>query len=142
MLPEYRVVERRARAEELFELRRQVGWHTGEAEAFEKGLRNSLYGVCVLLGEEIVGTARVVGDGSTCFYVQDVIVSPEHQKRGLGLMMMTKVMDFIGENACRGAIVGLMSVKGKEEFYEKFGFWKRPNEHFGHGMMQFWKREP
>lgn len=31
-----------------------------------------------------------------------------------------------------------MSAKGKEKFYKRYGFWKRPNEHFGHGMMQLW----
>lgn len=27
-----------------------------------------------------------------------------------------------------------------EELFEKFGFWKRPTEHYGHGMIQFWKK--
>jgi len=49
-------------------------------------------------------------------------------------------MRYIKRNACNNAVVGLMSAKNREGFYEKFGFWKRPNEHFGHGMMQFWKR--
>lgn len=49
-------------------------------------------------------------------------------------------MNYIAENACDGAVVGLMSAKGKEEFYERFGFWKRPNENFGHSMIQFWTR--
>ncbi|GIM30564.1 hypothetical protein CPJCM30710_32300 [Clostridium polyendosporum] len=47
----------------------------------------------------------------------------------------------ISKNACSGAVAGLMSPKGKEAFYEKFGFWKRPNENFGHGMIQFWERK-
>jgi hypothetical protein len=54
--------------------------------------------------------------------------------------MMKEIMNYIAENACEGAIVGLMSAQGKEEFYEKFGFRKRPNEKFGHGMMQFWRK--
>jgi predicted N-acetyltransferase YhbS len=126
--------------EELFELRKSVGWSTGEIEPFERGLQNSLYGVCALLNGKIIGTARVIGDGSTCFYIQDLIVKPEYQRMGIGLEMMQRVMKFIKENACSSAIVGLMSAKDKEEFYEKFGFWKRPNEKFGHGMMQFWKK--
>jgi hypothetical protein len=55
------------------------------------------------------------------------------------LALMNEVMKFIRENACLGAVVGLMSAQGKEGFYEKFGFWKRPTERFGHGMMQFWE---
>jgi len=30
-----------------------------------------------------------------------------------------------------------MSVKGKEEFYKKFGFWTRPTDNYGAGMVQF-----
>lgn len=136
---EYELIERKPTAQELFALRNAVGWNLGEQEAFEKGLANSLYGICVKDNDDVIGIARVVGDGSTCFYIQDVIVKPEYQKNGIGLKMMEKVMQYVEDNACAGAIVGLMSAKGKEEFYEKFGFWRRPNEHFGHGMMQFWK---
>jgi predicted GNAT family N-acyltransferase len=134
------LIERKPTVEELFILRESVGWGTGEKEAFEKGLKNSLYGVCVFKDGKITGAARVIGDGSTCFYIQDVIVKPEHQKTGIGMQMMGKLMEYIEANACSGAVVGLMSAKGKEEFYEKFGFWKRPNEYLGHGMMQFWKK--
>lgn len=54
---------------------------------------------------------------------------------------MKRIMDYIDKKACNGAVVGLMSAKGKEKFYEKFGFWMRPNNHFGSGMMQFWEKE-
>ena len=133
-------VERRPTVEELFLLRESVGWGTGEKNAFENGLKNSLYGVCAFKDGEIVGTARVIGDGNTCFYIQDVIVKPEYQKMGIGLQMMKKTMEYVAAHACPGAVVGLMAAKGKEEFYQKFGFWKRPNEYFGHGMMQFWQK--
>jgi predicted GNAT family N-acyltransferase len=139
-MQEFEFVERKPTAEELFILRESVGWGIGEKEAFENGLKNSLYGVCVFKDEMIIGIVRVIGDGSTCFYIQDVIVKPEYQKMGIGFEMMKKVMKYIEINACSGAVVGLMAAKGKEKFYEKFGFWKRPNENFGHGMMQFWKK--
>jgi hypothetical protein len=54
---------------------------------------------------------------------------------------MNRVMKFINENAAVGAVVGLMAAKGKESFYEKYGFCKRPDENFGAGMIQFWKRQ-
>jgi ribosomal protein S18 acetylase RimI-like enzyme len=140
MIKDYQITERKPTVKELFELRKSVGWSVGEIEPFERGLQKSLYGVCVSINEEIIGTARVIGDSSTCFYIQDVIVKPEYQKMGIGLAMMEKVMAYIKENACSGAVIGLMAAKNKEEFYEKFGFWKRPNEDFGHGMIQFWKK--
>lgn len=136
----YILIERMATVKELTELRTLVGWGIPNEKALKLGLDNSLYGICAVIDGNIVGTARIIGDRSTCFYIQDVIVHPEYQRKGIGLSMMGKLMDYINEHACDGAVVGLMSAKGKEQFYEKFGFWVRPNEHFGHGMMQFWKK--
>ena len=141
MMPDLQFVERKPTVKELFTLRQSVRWATGDEKAFQKGLENSLYGVCAFINSELIGTARIVGDGSTCFYVQDVIVKPEYQKMGIGYQIMQRVMQYIEDHACPGAIVGLMAAKGKEVFYEKFGFWKRPNEDFGCGMMQFWKKD-
>lgn len=137
---DYHLTERMPTVREFFSLRTSVGWDLLEEQAVKEGLEHSLYGVCAFAGDELAGAARVIGDGYTCFYIQDVIVKPEFQRMGIGLAMMGKVMQYISEQASSGAIVGLMAAKGKEAFYEKFGFWKRPNEHFGCGMMQFWKR--
>ena len=137
---DYQIIERKPTAEEMLELRQSVGWRSRDIESYQKGLENSLYGVCVYVDGKIIGVARVVGDVITCFYIQDVIVKPEYQKKGIGYEIMKHVMKYIERNACHNAVVGLMAAKNVERFYEKFGFWKRPNEHFGHGMTQFWKK--
>ncbi|HEY3424595.1 MAG TPA: GNAT family N-acetyltransferase [Negativicutes bacterium] len=134
----YEIVEGLPTAEEIAKLRNLAGWRDVDKESMEKGWANSLYAVFVVLNKEVIGTARVVGDGSTCFYIQDVIVKPGLQRTGIGSAVMKRIMSYINEHACSGAIVGLMAAKGKEDFYKKFGFWKRPNENFGHGMVQFW----
>lgn len=138
---QYTVEERHLTVEELTRMRKSVGWSIWDACAMERGLQNSLYCVCAVYSGSVIGCARVVGDGSTCFYIQDVIVDPLHQKQGIGAALIRHVLDYIGENACEKAIVGLMAAKGKEGFYEKFDFWKRPNENAGHGMMQYWKKK-
>lgn len=135
----YEIVERKPTADEMIILRNTVMWGVPEYSAIEKGLKNTLFGVCAVSEGEVIGTARIIGDDSTCFYIQDVIVKPSYQGFGIGKAMIERLMNYIEKNACSGAVVGLMSAKGKEAFYEKFGFWKRPNEHFGHGMMQFWE---
>lgn len=140
-MKDFVLLDRKPTAAELIELRKSVGWDVLEEEAHKRGLKKSLFGVCAVVKSQIVGTARVVGDGITCFYVQDVIVRPEYQKSGVGKCIMNRIMGFIGENACKGAVIGLMSAKGKEVFYEKFGFWTRPNENYGCGMIQIWNKE-
>ncbi len=139
-MEDYELIERIPTAKELNKLRNLVGWGIIDEEALKIGLNNSLYGVCIAIDENVIGTARIIGDRSTCFYIQDVIVHPDYQRIGLGYSIMKRIMDYIDKAACSGAIVGLMSAKGKEGFYEKFGFWMRPNDHFGPGMMQFWEK--
>lgn len=132
----YEIIEGMPTGVDILKLRKSVGWREIDVASMEKGLANSLYSVFVVINKEVIGVARVVGDGSTCFYLQDVIVKPAYQKLGIGVAMMEKIMEYISKNTSLGATVDLMSVKGKEAFYEKFGFRKRPSESFSHGMFQ------
>jgi len=136
----HELIERAITVEEFIELRKAVGWNLPAEGAIRTALQNSLYSVCAEYEGQIIAMARIIGDGSIAFYVQDVIVKPDYQRRGIGAQIMERVMSYIEKSAAPGAIVGLMSAKGKEEFYGKFGFWRRPNDNFGCGMMQFWKR--
>ena len=130
------LVERIPSVQEYLTLRRAINWRIVEDEASKKGLQGSLYCVCAELKNKIIGMARVIGDSGLYFYIQDVIVLPQYQKRGIGLMVMEKVMNFIEHNTVPPTVIGLMSSKGSESFYEKFGFTKRPTERRGHGMFK------
>jgi GNAT superfamily N-acetyltransferase len=136
--PESTTVDEKPTAEQLLYLREAVGWNLYDAEDMRAGLDGTLFAVCAYSGGEIVGSARVVGDGRTVFCIQDVIVLPAHQGKGIGRMMMERVMAYIAREACEGASVGLMAAAGKEQFYEKFGFHARPNEREGAGMQRRW----
>jgi len=73
--------------------------------------------------------------------IQDVIVNPVYQRNGIGKVMVQKTLEYISKNACTAAFIGLNSTKWKESFYENFGFWQRPNEKFGSGMMKYWEEK-
>jgi len=60
---------------------------------------------------------------------------------GIGILTMERVMNFLDINLSPLAVVGLMASKGKESFYEKFGFTKRPSKRRGHGIFRIWKPE-
>ncbi|MBN1429804.1 MAG: GNAT family N-acetyltransferase [Anaerolineae bacterium] len=135
---ESEIVERLPSAEEYNQLREMVGWSTYEHEVIEKALPNSLYCVCVSMDDKTVGMARVIGDAGLTYYILDVIVIPEYQKQGIGTAMMDKVMGFIRNHAAKNSIVALMAAKGRESFYEQYGFVQRPNDRLGCGMTIFW----
>lgn len=64
------------------------------------------------------------------------MVRPEYQGMGIGTGIMNNILD--EANVYRGMNpvirVYLGASKGKEGFYEKFGFVGRPNESLGAGM--------
>ena len=85
--------------------------------------------------DHIIGMSRLVGDHSFIYFIADVIVLPEYQNQGIGTALMKKIMSYLQENVQDYSYITLMSAKGKEAFYEKFGFFKRPTDKFGYGMM-------
>lgn len=132
------IIQRQITADELIDLRQAVGWgYPDEREAITLGLRNSLFSVCAVNGEEVIGCGRVIGDGGIAVYIQDIIIKPEYQRCGYGMGIMNAIMTYIETNYVKGTMVCLMAAKGKENFYRKFGFIERPNETFGAGMIQY-----
>ncbi len=119
--------------------RRIVGWAPLSDSAAAKGLQNALYSVYALKGKEIIGCGRIVGDGAIYFYIQDIIVLPEYQGRGLGWQIMEYIMRYLEINATKNAFIGLMAAKDVASVYEKFGFEKRPENR--PGMYRMWNGE-
>jgi GNAT superfamily N-acetyltransferase len=107
-------------------------------EQIKTGLINSAFIVAAKDGESTVGMARIVSDGGYVYFIVDVLVLPEYQRKGIGKSMMEKVMEYIRSNLHEGYCiqVDLLAAKGKENFYKKFGFIERPNDSYGCGMTQ------
>ena len=62
-----------------------VGWTDYmNFEVAETSLSNSIYCLTVKDNEQIVGMGRIVGDGTIYFYIQDIVVHPDYQKKGIG----------------------------------------------------------
>lgn len=135
------LVEQLPTGAQFIQLRQAVGWRLPSEEAAAQALPNSLYGVCAYVGAQLVGMARIIGDGGLAYYIQDVIVLPEYQGQGIGAQLMDKVMDYVRAHAAHNAVIGLMAATGKEPFYEKYGFTRRPNDRLGAGMTIFWQEE-
>ena len=72
-------------AEEFILLWEAVGWGPGPSlEQTRLAMEHTLFRVSVFDGDQIVGMARVIGDMGLDYYIKDVIVRPEYQKRGIG----------------------------------------------------------
>lgn len=131
------IYEDKLTAQEFVYLIEAVGWGKANLEQIELALKNTIYSISVEIDGKIIGMGRIIGDGARVFYIQDVVIHPNYQGKGIGTTIMENLMAFFEKFSISDCniMVGLMSAKGKECFYERFGFKKRPNEFQGNGMM-------
>ena len=120
--------ERNIKLEEYKLLRHAVGWWDTDDSATQKALDNSLYSIAAVSDGKIVGMGRVIGDDGLYYYVQDLIVHPDYQSKGIGREIMSRLLNYINTNAKKGAFIGLMAAKGLKGYYQKFGFTPRPED--------------
>ena len=120
-------------------LRSEVGWTPVSRRQHDTALEKSLFITVVRDGGKCIGLSRAVGDGGYLLLLGEVIVLPEYQRQGIGSAMMRRFLDFAASTRMPGetVMINLMSAKGKEGFYEKFGFMRRPNDERGAGMCRF-----
>jgi GNAT superfamily N-acetyltransferase len=127
-MSDYRLAERVPSVGDYNRVRVAAGLSEKDAEAARVGLANTVFGVCVEDRDEVVGIGRVIGDGGLFFEVVDIAVVPEHQKKGLGKMIMDALMSWLTVNAPPTAFVSLIADEGLSGFYGRYGFRERPPE--------------
>lgn len=120
-------------------LRAGVHWKVLKQAQAQLALKNSLYVVSAYRDGRCVGMGRLVGDGAVICYVQDLIVLPEVQGRGIGSLILTRLKNRVEELRQEESemMFCLMCAKGRESFYEKHGFLARPTAALGPGMIQY-----
>lgn len=80
--------------EELAALYGSVGWstYTSDATRLEAAVNASLAVVTARQDGELLGLARLVGDGLTIVYLQDILVLPSHQRLGIGRQLFQRIL--------------------------------------------------
>lgn len=114
-----------------------VGWGSYDEKVSEKALANTMYSVSVYDDDKIIGYGRIIGDGICFLYIQDVMVIPKYQGKKIGSQIMNKLLEKINQKKLENPYVRvyLGASKGKEKFYEKFGFITREEANLGSGMI-------
>lgn len=108
---------------ELLALYDAVGWsaYTREPDALVAGVAASWL---VLTARDesggLVGLARVVSDGATIAYVQDVLVLPTHHRRGIGRALLDAVAEHT--SGIRQTVLLTDAEPEQRAFYEAAGF--------------------
>ena len=80
--------------ENVLHLYQAVGWtnYTHQPQMLEQALSHSLAIYVALDGDAVVGLIRLVGDGFSSVFVQDLIVLPSYQRQGIGSNLMKEAL--------------------------------------------------
>lgn len=80
--------------EDVLHLYQAVGWtnYTHQPQMLEQALSHSLVIYVALDGDAVVGLIRLVGDGFSSVFVQDLIVLPSYQRQGIGSSLMKEAL--------------------------------------------------
>ncbi len=84
---------------EILHLYQSVGWtnYTKNPAMLEKAFAGSLCALAAFEDERLVGIIRAVGDGASILFVQDLLVLPQYQRRGIGSGLMKALLERYGD---------------------------------------------
>ena len=120
---EYEIVTA-APVEEIVELYRSAGWWQESPEAravIPSMIRGSL---CFMVARSpegrIIGMGRVISDGCSDAYIQDVTVLSAYRGQGIGREIVRQLTEFCVSREI--GWIGLVAEPGTQRFYEELGY--------------------
>lgn len=134
-----RYIAKNPTPDEFNALTNAVGWGIRDNSIVQKALNNTLYSLCVYNDNDLIGYGRIIGDKTIFLYIHDIMVIPEYQNQHIGTNIMNNLLAKIAEYKKVNPNIRtyLGASKGKEAFYEQFGFISRPNDDLGAGMILY-----
>lgn len=80
--------------EEILGLYESLGWtnYTDNPAMLKNAYLNSLKIYGAYVDDKLIGIIRVVGDGFSVIFIQDLLVHPEFQRKGVGTLLLKKVL--------------------------------------------------
>ncbi|NQN36974.1 GNAT family N-acetyltransferase [Streptococcus suis] len=78
----------------VLEFYASVGWtnYTDRPAMLQKALEHSLFVLAAFDGNRLVGLLRVVGDGHSIVFIQDILVLPTYQRQGIGRQLLEQAI--------------------------------------------------
>jgi ribosomal protein S18 acetylase RimI-like enzyme len=118
-------------------LRAAAGLSPKTQEQAEPALTGTWWGCHVVhdASSEVVAMGRVIGDGGWYFHIADMATLPGHQRRGLGDLVLTTLLDRIRESAPAGAYVTLMADPPGRRLYARHGFTEDRDASIGMALL-------
>lgn len=107
---------------EILNLYRSVGWtaYTDEPISLKAGFQKSLLILGAYEKDRLLGIIRAVGDASTILYIQDVLVRPEAQRKGIGTALVRAAVSHF--QSVRQIVLATDDTPKTNAFYRSLGF--------------------
>jgi GNAT superfamily N-acetyltransferase len=107
---------------ELVELYEAVGWtaYTRDPELLSRAVKGSTLVATARFEGQLLGLARVVSDGASICYLQDVLVRPELQREGVGRQLVEAVLK--PYDHVRQKVLLTDDEPQQRAFYERLGY--------------------
>lgn len=111
--------------ESIKEIYRKESWNTylKDDEKLIRVFNTSLYMLGAFDDSKLIGFIRCVGDGEHILLVQDLIVDPKYQKKGIGTFLFKTVMEKYAEARMFMVITDRNDIVDNK-FYRSFNFKK------------------
>ncbi len=108
--------------EQILFLYNDVGWtaYTQDPATLKKAISNSLQVISAWENNTLLGLIRVVGDGETIIYIQDILVLKKYQRKGIGRKLMNRILD--AYTHVRQKILLTDDTLQTRQFYTSLGF--------------------
>lgn len=106
----------------VVEVYRSVGWNTyaDAPDVLQAALAGSSRVVTAHCAGTLVGLARVISDGATICYLQDVLVRPDAQRAGIGRRLVEAALAPYA--SVRQKVLLTDDEPAQRAFYESLGF--------------------
>ena len=107
---------------EILRLYTSVGWtnYTDNPEMLRNAYLNSLKIYGAYVDDKLIGIIRVVGDGYSVIFIQDLLVHPDFQRKGIGTLLLKRMLKEY-ENVYQMHLITEDSEK-TISFYKSLGF--------------------
>lgn len=108
--------------EQLEILYNDVGWsaYTQDLPLLQRAIEQSLAVLTAWDGEKLVGLIRVVGDGLTILYIQDILVLTAYHNQGIATQLMQTILSQYQQ--VRQKVLLTEEAPDVRHFYEKNDF--------------------
>ena len=117
---QFELVDNVLKAEDFVRLKVATGFIDRPIQQVEVALKNGLFNVSAICDGKVVGMGRLVGDGAMYWYLQEVIVLPEYQGKGIGKQIIETLEN--DEFFLRAKRIEIPASITACEFYRKMGY--------------------